>query len=300
MSRNHFRLVPAVLVALGMLLSFSIAAPCADRKPLKALIVDGQNNHAWRDTTPVLKKLLDESKLFEASVITTPPKGGDMSAFRPDFAAYDVIVMNYTGDPWTAETNAAFEKYMRGGGGVVIFHAADNAFPDWKAYNEMIAVGGWENRTTEKSGPSIHYRDGRIVRDTTPRKCGSHGARRPFLVTTRDKKHPITKGLPETWMHASDELYDSLCGPAVNLDLLATAYSDPANKGIGENEPMLMTIRYGKGRVFHTALGHDPAAMECVGFITTLLRGTEWAATGKVKQAVPADFPTASAVSLRK
>ncbi|HSB15387.1 MAG TPA: acetamidase/formamidase family protein [Bryobacteraceae bacterium] len=267
---------------------------------LKALVVDGQNNHAWRETTPVLKQLLEQTGLFRVSVATAPAKGGDMTAFKPDFAAYNVVVLNYTGDPWTAATNAAFEKYVREGGGVVIFHAANNAFPDWKEFNEMIAVGGWENRTTEKSGPMIRFRDGKVTTDSKPGRCGSHGARLPFQVAMRDRSHPITNGLPEVWMHAADELYDSLCGPAKNVEVLATAHSDPANRGTGENEPMLMTIRYGKGRVFHTALGHDPAAMQCAGFMTTLQRGAEWAATGKVTQKAPADFPTAEQVSLRK
>jgi type 1 glutamine amidotransferase len=108
------------------------------------------------------------------------------------------------------------------------------------------------------------------------------------------------KGLPATWMHAGDELYDTLCGPAKNVDVLATAHSDPSNKGTDQNEPMLMTIRYGKGRVFHTTLGHDVAAMKCVGFITTLQRGAEWAATGKVTQKVPSDFPGADRISKRE
>jgi type 1 glutamine amidotransferase len=100
-------------------------------------------------------------------------------------------------------------------------------------------------------------------------------------------------------MHAIDELYDSLRGPAKNVTLLATAFSAPETGGTGEEEPMLFTIQYGKGRVFHTTLGHDVAAMRCVGFIATFLRGTEWAASGKVTQKVPADFPDASKVSIR-
>jgi type 1 glutamine amidotransferase len=85
-------------------------------------------------------------------------------------------------------------------------------------------------------------------------------------------------------MHVADELYDSLRGPGENMTVLATAHSDPKNKGTGHDEPVLMALRYGKGRVFHTTLGHDVAALSCVGFITTFQRGTEWAATGKVTQ----------------
>jgi type 1 glutamine amidotransferase len=100
-------------------------------------------------------------------------------------------------------------------------------------------------------------------------------------------------------LHHIDELYDRLRGPAENLDLLATAFSSPEQKGTGENEPILFTIQYGKGRIFHTTLGHDVEAMRCVGFIVTLQRGAEWAVTGKVKQKVPKDFPTADKESLR-
>jgi type 1 glutamine amidotransferase len=188
---------------------------------------------------------------------------------------------------------------MRGGGGFVVYHAADNAFPEWPAYNLMIGIGGWLGRD-EKSGPYWYFRDGKLVSDASPGGAGNHGARTPFPVVTRDRKHPITQDLPEVWMHAADELYSKMRGPGENMTVLATAYSDPANKGTGHDEPMLLALSFGKGRIFHTMLGHDPAAMECAGFITTLLRGTEWAATGKVTQKVPADFPAADKVSTRK
>ncbi len=88
------------------------------------------------------------------------------------------------------------------------------------------------------------------------------------------------------------------------MTVLASALSTKESGGSGEHEPMLMAIRFGEGRVFHTALGHnngkDLTAQKCVGFITTFQRGTEWAATGKVTQKVPTDFPTADKVSLRE
>jgi type 1 glutamine amidotransferase len=221
-----------------------------------------------------------------------------MMAFKPEFAAYRVIVSNYNGEPWSKETQAAFEKFVRNGGGFVSFHAADNAFPEWKAYNEMIGVGGWGNRN-ETSGPYLRLREGRWVTDPTPGRGGSHGAQHAFVVETRDAAHPIMRGLPVKWMHAKDELYDRLRGPAQNVTVLASALSTAETKGSGEHEPLLMAIPFGRGRVFHTALGHAMEAVQCVGFATTFQRGTEWAATGEVTQKVPANFPDANAVSSR-
>jgi len=222
-----------------------------------------------------------------------------MANFKPEFGKYDVIVANYTGDEWPEETQRALTTYMENGGGLVIFHAADNAFPKWKQWNEMIALGGWGGRD-EKSGPMVRYRDGKVVLDTSPGRGGTHGPQHAFQVTNRERHHAIVAGLPVKWMHAKDELYSKLRGPAKNMTVLATAYADPAQKGTGEHEPVLFTVRYGKGRVFHTVLGHAPEQMRCVGFIVTLQRGTEWAATGRVTQVeVPDDCPTADAVSLR-
>ncbi|HUS07958.1 MAG TPA: ThuA domain-containing protein [Bryobacteraceae bacterium] len=283
-----------LLISIFLLCGSLVAAPA-----IKVLIIDGQNNHDWKATTPILKKLLEESGRFTVAVATTPPKGGDMASFQPKFTGQDVVLSNYNGEPWSAATQAAFEEFVRKGGGFVSFHAADNAFPEWKEFNEMIGVGGWGNRT-EKAGPYVRFRDGKIVEDaTTPGPGGHHGAQHPFVVAKRNAQHPIMKGLPAEWMHVKDELYDSLRGPAKNMTVLATAFSDPATKGTGEHEPMLMVLHYGKGRVFHTTLGHGPEAMQCVGFITTLLRGTEWTHQGKVTIPVPADFPKADKTSTR-
>jgi uncharacterized protein len=267
------------------------------------MILDGESGgtyHPWQETTPYLKRMLADAGIFQVDVVTAPPKGGDFAAFKPDWGKYQVVVWNYDApdERWPDSLKASFEQYVRDGGGFVAVHAADNAFPEWKAFNLMIGVGGWRGRD-EGAGPHFFYQDGKVVADKTPGPAGMHGARLPFKIVDRVPDHPITAGLPKEWMHVGDELYSRLRGPGQNMTILATAYSDPANKGSGHDEPILMVVSYGKGRVFQTTMGHDLPALSCVGFITTFQRGTEWAATGKVTQKVPADFPTADKTSTR-
>ena len=265
---------------------------------IKVLIVDGQNNHNWKETTPVLKDIYEKSGRFTVDVATTPEAKQDNSSFKPEFSKYDVITMNYTGDAWPKETNDAFEKFVSEGGGLVVYHAADNAFRNWKEYNEMIAVGGWEGRN-ETDGPYLYVKDGEIVRDTSPGGGGHHGPQVEFLVETFTSDHPIMEGLPKAFLHCKDELYCKMRGPAKNVTILATAHSKVDEGGTGYDEPMLLVIDYGKGRVFHTMLGHAGEQCKCVGFQTTLLRGTEWAATNKVTIACPDDYPTTEKTSVR-
>ncbi len=269
----------------ALMAAVALAAP-----PYKALIVDGQNGHDWKSTTPVLKQILEETGLFTVDVATSPPKGEDMSGFRPDFAAYDVVVSNYQGDAWPEETKQALVDYVQNGGGLVIYHFACAAFPDWKEYNEMIGLGGWGGRN-ENWGPYVRWRDGQIVRDDSPGKGGGHGPMQPFTIDVREPNHPITQGLPPRFAHVPDELYGWLRGPAKNLTVLATAFAPKELGGAGEHEPLLFTVQYGKGRVFQNALGHTAKELKSVAFIVTFQRGAEWAASGKVTQKVPDDFP---------
>ena len=296
-------------IVLPVVLCFGVAAQAASESaatPLKALIVNGQMNraHDWKVSSPILKRILEQTGLFKVDFATSPEKSsGNIEDFKPNFSAYDVVVLDYDGDYWSEQTQAAFVQYVKSGGGVIVYHSANNAFPKWNQYNEIIGLGGWGGRD-EKSGPYIRWRDGKIVRDNKPGRGGSHPPQHDYQVIICQMQHPITKGLPEKWMHAQDELYSELRGPAKNLTVLATAYADPEKRGTGEHEPVLFTVNYGKGRVFHTVFGHAKRpplpSMECVGFIVTFQRGAEWAATGKVTQKVPKDFPTATEVRVRK
>lgn len=259
------------------------ASVYAEETVFRTLIVDGQNNHKWQETTPLIKATLESTERFVCEVATAPGPDGDMTTFAPKFSDFDVVVSNYNGKPWSDATNAAFADYVRGGGGFVSVHAADNSFPAWSDYNQMIGVGGWGGRN-EKDGPYVRWREGKFVRDTEAGRGGSHGKRHPFEVVVRDTRHPITKGIPTSWMQAEDELYAELRGPATNMDVLATAFSSKESRGTGEHEPILMVIEFGNGRVFHTTLGHDTKSMSGTGFQVTLQRGTEWAASGNVTQ----------------
>ncbi len=299
-----------------VMLATASAASAANPPAHKLLLITGQSNpyHDWSKSAPIVKTYLEETGLFTVDVATTPARGADMSGFKPDFAPYAAVVVVYEGDEWPAETKAAFVDYMKNGGGLVSVHDADNAFPYWPEWNEMIGVGGWGFKPDgnigardESWGPKIRWRDGRMVLDDSPGRA-NHPPRSEFTLVTRTADHPITDGLPAEWRQASDEIYSQLRGPAKNVTVLATALADKAAhpNASGEHEPMLMTIAYGKGRVFHTTLGHvgpketpPYPSLSGVAFIVTLQRGTEWAATGQVTQKVPADFPTAEKATTR-
>ncbi|EMI43131.1 ThuA domain-containing protein [Rhodopirellula sp. SWK7] len=317
MNRIAFFLIAAVLWTIPASLEQRTASA---QEKLKVLIIDGQNNHAaWPKTTVMMKKYLEDSGRFTVDVARTKYtwKGGKLLEqypledgksyedlkqpktdpdFKPNFAAYDVVLSNFgwKAAPWPQETQDALEAFVAGGGGMVIIHAADNSFGSWEEFNEMIGLGGWDGRN-EKSGPYVYLDESeKLVRDTTPGSGGDHGPAHEYQIVVRVPDHPITKGMPRAWMHVKDELYQKLRGPAKNMTILATSFADPKYRGTGRHEPTIMTIEYGDGKIFHTPLGHDDKTMECVGFITLLLRGTEWAASGEVTLTdIPDDFPKA-------
>jgi type 1 glutamine amidotransferase len=311
-----------ILITLVCILLLSFSA----KAKLKVLIVDGQNNHeVWPKSTIMMKQYLEETGLFEVDIyrskftwkaerekaflplagvgetqdLETPKADPD---FAPRFKDYDVVVSNFgwKAADWPVATQKALEKFIKKGGGLVSVHAADNSFPTWDAYNKMIGLGGWGDRN-EKNGPYVYYTNsGELVRDMEPGSAGAHGPQNVFPITIRVADHPITEGMPKIWLSNKDECYSKLRGPAENMTILATGKDMSGKAPTDRHEPMLMVIDYGKGRIFHTTLGHDDYSIESVGFIISFLRGTEWAATGKVTQPIPEDFPTAEKSTSRK
>ncbi|MEM9930971.1 MAG: ThuA domain-containing protein [Bacteroidota bacterium] len=306
-----------------LLLIFAFSTTC--HAQIKVLIVDGQNNHVvWPKSTVMMKQYLEATGRFAVDVARTQttwradkeaaylsmvdagpttnlPEPTTDPEFRPRFKKYDVVVSNFgwKAASWPERTRKQFEKFVAKGGGFVTVHAADNCFPDWPAYNEMIGLGGWGGRN-EKSGPYVYYtEEGELVRDESPGTGGSHGALHEFPITVRVKDHPITRGMPEVWMKSADECYAKMRGPARQMTVLATGKDLSDKAPTDRHEPMLMVLDYGKGRVFHTTLGHNTRSFEGVGFIYSFLRGVEWAATGAVTIPLPKDFPTAEKATWR-
>ncbi len=289
---------------------------------IKVLIVDGQNNHNWKAMTPVMKAELEKTGMFTVDVSTSPPrpprpprrKKGlppqenseeqkkefaalrakllkELEEWNPRFTDYRAVISNYNGQLWGEQTRKDFEAYINGGGTALIIHAANNAFSQWKEYNQMIGLG-WRNN---KFGIGYYYDDAGklILREKGKDRGTGHGSQHEFQITIRDKDHPITKGMPELWLHAQDELYHGQRGPGENMQILASAFSSKEKRGTGVHEPMVWIIPFGKGKVITNVMGHENRkSLQCIGFIALMNRSVEWLATGKVTTGIPANFPT--------
>lgn len=290
------------------LLAAAHAQASAQSRPIRVLIVDGVNNHDWKTATHAITEILTATSLFSVEASTTPPREAPPEAWntwRPDFSRYDVVVNNFNGGhqedglDWPLPVQQSLETFVRGGGGLVVYHAANNAFLKWKAYNEMIGLG-WRSRTF---GPGLAVSDDGAVK-IIPQGAGlepGHPERQQFQIHVRETHHPITANMPPVWLHPSEQLTHGQHGPAEALTVLTYAHSPVSN----QNEPMDWVRNYGSGRVYTTMLGHtwtgeSTVNLECVGFQTLLARGVQWAATGTVTIAIPKTFPGPNTISLRK
>jgi type 1 glutamine amidotransferase len=269
MSRRTFWASALAVLILALPLS------AADREPIKVLIITGDHGHQWKETTPFLKSFLTKAGM-KVDVTETPAKD-----LTPDnLAKYDVLLLNYKDTPkggpetrWSDKNKKAFVEAVHGGKGLVVYHHASSAFTSGSAFDndfERVIAGGW-------------------------RKQGNHGKRHVFTVAIRKADHPITKGMPAEFLHADDELYQNSVMFPDNV-VLATAFSDKDidPKNSGKKEPVVWVTHHGKGRVCENVLGHDVKAMKGLGFQTLMIRGVEWAATGKVHYPVPEELRKAN------
>src|SRR5262245_7087423 len=237
--------------------------PGRDAKKLQVLILTGYNMHDWRAITEALRSTLEQTSRFEVRVNEEP-----VGCTEKTFAGYDAVILNFTnhggvfGPPWPDETRRALLAVLDRGKGVVAFHGALSAHADWPEYEAMIG-GAW-------------------------RKGAKHAPYHAFKVDLKAPEHPILRGLPLSFV-THDELNQGLTMQP-GITVLATAYDDPENRadgeagvrGSGKDEPVMWALRYRKGRVFTTALGHDLRSVQARGFVATFQRGVEWAATGEV------------------
>lgn len=224
---------------------------------IRTLLLTGQNNHDWRRSAPFCKRLLEDTGRFAVEISEDPN-----AALAAPLRDTDLIFLDYNGALWNETAQRNFADAVRGGTGVTVLHAANNAFTGWVEYEKIIGLA-W-------------------------RKGTGHGDFHEFTVHVTDREHPITRGVED--FRTSDELYHRLVSRHdTPYHVLATAYSSPESRGTGSDEPMMITLTYGSGRVFHQILGHvwpggNLLALENPGFQTTLVRGSEWAATGAVTE----------------
>ncbi len=263
-----------LLLAASLCAAAQTPAPVPDRfyfdeGKIRVLILTGRNNHDWRATTPLLRRALEAAGRFDVRV-TEEPAGIDEKTLRP----YDVLVSNYCGPRWGPPAEEAVENFVRSGKGLVVVHAASYPFGD------AVVLGEKMTRTGVYQAPWAAWGEmtGAAWSEQEPRT--GHGRRHPFRVEWADPQQPVAQGMAPFLI--SDELYHNFRLKPGNR-VLAEALDDPSQNGTGKREPLIWTRSFGKGRVFHTALGHDVDAMLAPGFLASYARGVEWAATGEVR-----------------
>jgi type 1 glutamine amidotransferase len=235
------------LILSSLAVALLAAAPNhADRMPpVRVLIVTGVDHqaHHWKETAPAVSRLLSEGGRCVATVCEDP----EVLAINYIFE-YDVMILDFRNEKplvHEQEARANLRRFVEEGRGLVLIHFACGAFGDWPGFGELAGMV-W---------------DGKNTRDP----------RGPFDVHIVDSRHPITSGISD--FRADDELYIGL-DPKRPVEVLATARS----KITGRDHPMAFAFQAGKGRVFHTPLGHDVKALTMPGVAELIRRGTLWAA----------------------
>lgn len=282
---------------------------------IRVLIVDGFSNHDWPRTTQFLRGLLQRAGEFDVTVSTAPQDTGspEWAAWHPHFNDYDVVIQTCNDNArngllqdirknpaWPDPVKQDFVDYVRNGGGVYIFHAAENAFVGWKAYEQMVGLS-WR---PADFGLAIRVSDtGKLIRIPPGEGRGTSHGKRSSVLVTRLGNDPIHAGMPRSWMSPDMEVYFYARGPAQHLRVLA--YARDSDPKLGLLWPVEWTTTYGKGRVYISTYGHvwpgdvQPIGLRCAAVQTIIPRALEWLARRPVGFPIPADFPGATAVSVR-
>jgi uncharacterized protein len=246
-------LICAAALAVGTLFTTSTAAGADKPKPIKVLLVTGDDvspAHNWREVSQAVRETLTATGKFEVRV-SEDPAILDSSA---GLSRYDLVFLQFYNAKSPTLSDGAKEnlaQFIKGGKGMVVSHLSSASFKEWDEFKKMCGRY-W---VMGKSG---------------------HGPRSTFKVKITDKANPITKGMED--FEADDELYAKLEGDAP-IKVLVEADSDWSKK----TEPLVFLVEYGKGRVFHQAFGHDGKAMNNPSVQKLIQRGSEWAATGAVQ-----------------
>ncbi len=274
---------------------------------IPVLIIDGFSNHAWENNTQYLVRILESSGKFSVSVSTCPDRyqsKSDWEGWNPDFQHYPVIIQTcnniFKEDSlqWPDHVKRSFEAYVANGGGVYMYHGATNAFTNWLAYNELIALG-WRKNDFGVA-VTIDENEQMLI---IPKGAGGntgHGKRTNALITKMGN-HPIHHGLPKAWRAADIEIYRYARGAADKLEVIS--YARDAETGL--NFPMEWTVKYGEGKVYCSTYGHLwrgqdwPESMRCAAFQQIMVRALQWLSNNEVEQVAESDFPSEDQIVVR-
>ena len=223
-------------------------------KPVRVLILSGRGHHDEKITTPYMKKMYEESGRFVVDVTEEPSK---MDAAV--LGKYDVVVQNEAGPRWGPVAEKALLDFVAGGKGFVVIHGASAGGQGWPEFEDLCGI--------------------------SHRKGSGHGGYYQYEVQIVDQQHPITKGLRRYTSNVEEIYHTLLRKPTAHV--LATASSRPDMRGTGKDEPVLVVTEHGRGRVFHNVMGNTTSSMDNPYWRVLTLRGTEWAATGKVTLPLP-------------
>ncbi|MDP9174057.1 MAG: ThuA domain-containing protein [Planctomycetota bacterium] len=320
-ARLTIAILPAFVCFLGILLlaSMSLAkngtvtplGGAASTQPalphVKVLIIDGVSNHNWKLNTVLLRGLLEPMGLFDVAVSTSPARAGDAGweQWRPRFSDFDVVIQTYNdikgGPPWPEDVKKSFVDFVKQGGGVFIYHSANNAFAKWPEYNDIIGLG-WRG---VGYGTALRMSaDGTITRlPPGEGRATSHAPRADVLVHCLGD-HPIHQGLAAAWKSPLLEVYYDARGPAKNVEVISYG-QDPRFK---DYWPLEWTVTYGRGRVYASSFGHvwadesetkQPVDLLAADEQTLIPRAIQWLAKRPITIEVSKDFPTAEKTSIR-